>query len=120
MAAKDDLGRRGEDIAAEYLRERHGMVVLSRNWRCREGELDIIATDAEHRLIVCEVKTRSGTGFGEPAEGVTPRKVARIRRLAKIWMGNHRVRWVELRFDVVAVLIPPGREATISYYPAAF
>lgn len=120
MAAKDVLGRRGEDTAAEYLRERHGMVVLSRNWRCRDGELDIVATDAEHRLIVCEVKTRSGVRFGEPAESVTPRKAARIRRLARAWMGAHHVGWVEVRFDVVAVLMPPGRETTISYYPAAF
>ena len=120
MAAKDDLGRRGEDTAAEYLRDAHGMVVLSRNWRCREGELDIVATDPENRLVVCEVKTRSGVGFGEPAEAVTERKARRIRRLARAWMAAHHVGWVEIRFDVVAVLMPPGRETTIAYYPAAF
>ena len=120
MAAKDELGRRGEDTAAEYLRERHGMVVLSRNWRCREGELDIVATDPEHRLVVCEVKTRSGVGYGEPAEAVTTRKIRRIRRLANLWMAAHQVEWVELRFDVVAVLLPPGGPATVAHYPAAF
>ena len=53
-AAKDVLGRRGEDIAAEYLTE-HGLVVLDRNWRCRHGELDIVCTDSE-RLVVCGSK----------------------------------------------------------------
>lgn len=56
------LGKRGEDLAADYLTGA-GLVVLSRNWRCRDGELDLVATDGE-RLIVCEVKTRSGTGTG--------------------------------------------------------
>ena len=69
MAAKDELGRRGEDEAVRYLEQR-GLVVLSRNWRCRDGELDVVAVDGD-RLVVCEVKTRSGTRFGEPAEAVT-------------------------------------------------
>ena len=68
MAAKDVLGRRGEDLAARYLEQR-GLVILSRNWRCRHGEIDLVATDS-HRLVVCEVKTRSGTRYGEPAEAV--------------------------------------------------
>ena len=120
MAAKDELGRRGEDTAAEYLERAHGMVVLARDWRCKDGELDIVATDPEHRLIVCEVKTRSGTRFGEPAESVTPRKMRRIRGLARTWMGAHQLGWTEIRFDVVAVLMPPGGPATLTHYPAAF
>lgn len=120
MAAKDELGRRGEDTAAEYLERAHGMVVLARNWRCKDGELDIVATDPERRLIVCEVKTRSGTGFGEPAESITPRKMRRIRGLARTWMAAHHLAWTEVRFDVVAVLMPPGRPATLTHYPAAF
>src|SRR3954471_6810773 len=98
MAAKDELGRRGEDEAVHYL-ERRGLVVLSRNWRCRDGELDVVAVDGD-RLVVCEVKTRSGTRFGEPAEAVTPRKAARIRRLTQAWLATLHVRWCEIRFDV--------------------
>jgi putative endonuclease len=67
-----ELGRRGEDLAASYL-ESHGLVVLSRNWRCREGELDLVLTDGE-QVVVCEVKTRAGTGFGTPAEAVDDEK----------------------------------------------
>lgn len=118
MAAKDALGRRGEDVAVDYL-EKRGLVVLSRNWRCREGELDVVATDAD-KLVVLEVKTRSGTGFGAPAEAVTGRKAARIRRVTQRWLAAHRVRWCEIRFDVVAVLLEPGRPATLQHYEAAF
>lgn len=118
MAAKDELGRRGEDLAARYL-ERQGLVVLSRNWRCRHGELDLVATDAD-RLVVCEVKTRSGTGFGEPAEAVDRRKAARIRRVTQVWLGAHQVRWCEIRFDVLAVVAEPGRPVTVAHYEGAF
>lgn len=115
---KDELGRRGEDLAAEYLAGL-GLVVLSRNWRCREGEVDLVATDGE-RLVVCEVKTRSGTGYGEPAEGVTPAKAARIRRIATAWLRTYRVGWCEIRFDVLAVLCPPDGPITVEHLRGAF
>ena len=118
MAAKDELGRRGEDIAVRYL-EHHGLVVLSRNWRCREGELDLVATDGE-RLVVCEVKTRSGTGYGEPSEGVTPAKAARIRRVTAAWLRAYRVGWCEVRFDVLAVLCPQDGPVTVEHLQGAF
>ncbi|GAA2855295.1 YraN family protein [Pseudonocardia halophobica] len=122
MAAKDELGRRGEDVAVEYL-ERKGLVVLSRNWRCREGEIDVVATQRERdgtRLVVCEIKTRSGTRYGEPAEAVTGLKAQRIRRVTKAWLAAHHVAWCEIRFDVVAVLMRPGRPVTLEHYEAAF
>lgn len=112
------LGRRGEDLAADYLAGT-GLVLLSRNWRCREGELDLVATDCE-RLIVCEVKTRSGTGYGEPSEGVTPAKAARIRRVTASWLRAHRVGWCEIRFDVLAVLCPQDGTATVEHLRGAF
>jgi putative endonuclease len=81
--------------------------VLARNWRCREGELDLI-TRAGATLVFCEVKTRSGARFGEPAEAVSRTKQARIRRLAARWLQEHRERLgprpAVLRFDVVAIL----------------
>ena len=118
MAAKDVLGRRGEDLAVQYLEQR-GLIVLSRNWRCRDGEVDVVATD-RRRLVVCEVKTRSGARLGKPAEAVDIRKAARIRRVTQAWLAAHQVRWCEIRFDVVAVLMEPGRPATLRHYEAAF
>lgn len=114
----DELGKRGEDLAADYLAG-IGLVVLSRNWRCRDGEVDLIATDGE-RLVVCEVKTRSGTGYGEPSEAVTAVKAARIRRITAQWLRTHRVGWCEIRFDVLAVLCPPDGQVTVEHLRGAF
>lgn len=118
MAAKDELGRRGEDLAVDYLCGR-GYVLLSRNWRCREGELDAVLTDRA-KLVVVEVKTRSGVGFGDPAEAVTPRKAVQVRRVTQAWLLAHRITWCEIRFDVLAVLVPPGGPAVVRHYESAF
>ncbi|GAA4892377.1 YraN family protein [Actinomycetospora straminea] len=116
------LGRRGEDVAAEHLAAR-GLTVLDRNWRCREGELDLVAAEGE-RLVVAEVKTRSGTGFGVPAEAVTGVKAARIRRLAQRWLAERHAAggrgFAEVRFDVLAVLVRPGGAPEVEHYEGAF
>ena len=101
MAFKQALGRWGEDLAAARL-EVAGLRVLERNWRCADGEIDIVASDGG-TLVVCEVKTRSGTGFGDPAEGIDTAKAARLRRLALRWMAARETGWRDLRFDVVTV-----------------
>lgn len=102
MRVKDAVGRFGEDVAVRHL-EQAGLVVLDRNWRCTEGEIDIVAEDGDV-LVVCEVKTRSGLAFGDPAEAVRAEKVRRLRRLALRWLAAHEVSWRDLRFDVVTVL----------------
>ena len=85
----------------------------------RSDRLCDVHTDRQ-RLVVCEVKTRSGLGFGAPAEAVTPAKAARIRRLAATWLTSHRAGWCEVRFDVVAVLCPPQGPTTVTHLPGAF
>lgn len=114
-----ELGRRGEELAAGYLTEL-GLVVLQRNWRCREGELDIISTDGLGKVYFCEVKTRSGEGYGIPAESVTRGKRRRIRRLATVWLSAHMNGWRPTQFDVISVLWPRGAEPTLTYLPGAF
>lgn len=102
MNAKDILGRHGEQAAVDYL-ERAGLRILDRNWRCAEGEIDIVA--AERRvLVICEVKTRSGTRFGTPLEAITRSKRARLRRLAIRWLVAHGVLFDEVRIDVIGLL----------------
>lgn len=82
------LGRYGEQVAARRLAE-DGLRILDRNWRCVEGELDIVALDGD-TLAVCEVKTRSERGFQQPSEAIGPTKADRLRRLAERWMAE---RW---------------------------
>lgn len=117
-SVRADLGAHGEAVAARYLESR-GLIVLDRNWRCRDGELDIVATDGK-TLVIVEVKTRSGTGYGRPAEAVTRKKLLRMRRLAQLWLAANRVGWVEVRFDVVAVLVGPGAPIEVEHFPGVF
>ncbi|MFY9208527.1 MAG: YraN family protein [Candidatus Nanopelagicales bacterium] len=113
MKPKDALGKYGEELATRYL-SKNGMVILERNWRCDIGELDVIARDKDD-LVICEVKTRRSTVFGEPVEAVTPRKVRRMRGLALRWLETKSVSPRGIRFDVVGVLAPVVGPPTITH-----
>jgi putative endonuclease len=102
MRAKDLLGRRGEELAAEYL-EAQGMLIVDRNWRCREGEIDIVALDGD-ALVIAEVKTRRSLAYGHPFEAVGVDKLARLHRLGSAWCRDHELQMPLRRVDVVAVL----------------
>ena len=93
------LGRYGEDLAADRYRATGGQV-LDRNWRCREGELDLVVGDGR-KFVFCEVKTRTTDAFGAPVEAVTRTKQMRLRRWAARWLEDEApVRPREIRFDV--------------------
>ena len=112
------LGDYGERLAARHLLGQ-GLEILDRNWRCVRGELDIVARDA-HELVVCEVKTRSGEGFGAPFEAVTWRKQRRLRQLAGLWRDDHPGEASgSLRIDVISVLCLPGRPARLEHLRGA-
>jgi putative endonuclease len=102
LNAKDALGRHGEQLAAEYLQQA-GFRILDRNWRCADGEIDIVMVD-RRVLVACEVKTRSGAGYGTPLEAITRQKVRRLRHLAIRWVQANGVLFDELRVDAVEVL----------------
>lgn len=96
------VGIAGEDRAAAWY-EARGYTIVARNWRCREGELDLVVR-RERLVVFSEVKSRSSTLFGAPVEAVTRDKQVRLRRLAARWLDEAGVRFRELRFDVVSVL----------------
>jgi putative endonuclease len=113
------LGSAGEDAVARWYADA-GYRVLDRNWRCREGELDVVVT-RNSVLVFCEVKTRRGTGFGVPAEAVTFTKQRRLRTLAMRWLDAHpEARARTLRFDVASVLAPRDGVAVIDVIESAF
>jgi putative endonuclease len=116
MADKDDLGRRGEELAAAWL-EKRGMTVIARNWRCASGEIDIVLTEGT-TTVFAEVKTRSTTAFGHPFEAITPSKAARLRRLAAEWCRANRA-GDEVRIDVVAVLDAWGARPIVEHVRGA-
>ena len=118
MRAKDAVGRYGEDVAARHLAAA-GLTILERNWRCAEGELDIVAREGG-ALVVCEVKTRSSSTYGGPFEAVTPAKAARLRRLAARWLREHAGAVpggpvAEIRVDVVGVSRQPRGAARVEH-----
>ena len=108
MDTRTHLGRAGEDLAAR-LYEDEGYRLVARNFRCGQGEIDIIASKGR-TLVFCEVKTRSTDFFGDPLEAVKPSKQARLRRLAAVWLSQSPAPGMTLRFDVVSVVA--DREGT--------
>ena len=112
MAAKDDLGRRGERLAADYL-SAEGMRLVASNWRCSLGEVDLILTDGRTMVFV-EVKTRSSTRFGHPFEAISATKMARLRRLAVEWCRTEDYRG-EIRVDAVGVIAGAGSAPIIEH-----
>ena len=118
MAAKDELGKKGEALAADFLAEA-GMQVVERNWRCSQGEIDLVVRDGDE-LVFVEVKTRSSLGFGHPLEAITVAKLARLRRLAGAWCAAHPGERGLVRIDAVAVVAPTFGAVMVEHVKRVF
>ncbi|MBM3330818.1 YraN family protein [candidate division WOR-3 bacterium] len=105
MKAKP-LGRKGEDLAASYLRD-IGWEILERNYTTWLGEIDLICRD-RGTLVFVEVKTRTATDFARPDQSVTQRKQAKLRRLVEDYLVQHRQESADVRFDVLGVTLGSG------------
>jgi putative endonuclease len=112
-----DCGREGEELAAAFLRAR-GYTILARNFRCRAGELDIIALDAR-TLVFTEVRTRRGWAQGSALESVSVAKQRQVVRVAELFLARHHLHTHPVRFDVVAVE-RRGSTVAIEHLVAAF
>ena len=114
------LGGWGEELAARFLEER-GWQILARNWRCRYGEVDLIASDGRYLAFV-EVKLRNSDRYGQPMEAVTAAKQRRLLTAAQLYLAEHPTT-LQPRFDVAQVFAPGGMEpglARIEYVENAF
>jgi putative endonuclease len=112
--SRQEIGALGEQVAVEHL-QALGWRILQRNWRCRYGELDLIAADGARTVVFVEVKTRTGDGFGGLEYAVTPQKVSRIRRLAGLWLAAQDQGWPDLRIDVVGVRVGRRRAPEVMH-----
>jgi len=99
-------GRRGEQLAAEHLAGL-GCELLERNWRCRDGEIDLVVRDGRD-LVCVEVRTRRSLRRGHPLESLTPAKVARMRRVARQWRAANPALAGRLRVDAIAIVLDGG------------
>jgi len=113
MTRNAELGRRGETIAADFLRAA-GHRILDRNWRVARGELDLVTSDGS-RIVAVEVKTRSSLDFGHPLEAIDRGKLERVHRLGWEWCRAHGVRGDRLRVDAIAVIAAPGRSPVVEH-----
>jgi putative endonuclease len=113
-----ETGRAGEDIAARYIEEK-GWTIIDRNYRFMKAEADIVAYDGK-QIIVVEVKTRSGTGFGEPEESVDDRKKKQLYKATQAWLYERKMEGAPVRFDVIAVILKKGADPEIRHHEGAF
>lgn len=118
MINRLSLGKKGEAVARKYLKKL-GYRILAQNYRCRFGELDLIAEE-EGCLVFIEVKTRSGLDFGQPSEAITGKKRQQISKVALEYIAKNDLRDSPIRFDVVSVLQKDGAEPSIELIPNAF
>jgi len=117
-SARDDLGRRGEDEAARYLRSL-GYRIVGRREKVLRGDIDIVALD-DRTVVFVEVRSRSDTRHGHPAETVGGLKQRRIAELAAAYIRRHRLEDCAVRIDVVAVTFPAGERPVVEHYRNAF
>ncbi len=107
-------GNLGEEFTAQYLEKRQ-YKILDRNWRIKEGEIDLVALSPDKEIVFVEVKTRSSAAFGDPLEGISDAKLRRIQRLALAWLATHQKLGDPYRIDVAGVLLGRSAEITIDY-----
>lgn len=111
------VGDEGEELARIHV-EGLGWQVVDRNWRCRHGELDLVARDEHGDLVFCEVKTRRSARFGGPLEAVDDDKARRLRRLAWAWLADHGERSAAFRIDLIGILAPTGAPPSLEHLRA--
>ena len=112
------IGERGENIAVAYLKGER-MTIVERNFRCKSGEVDIVARDGK-TLVFVEVKTRRTLSFGSPQLAVTPFKQRQISKAALTWLAKKKLNDVSARFDVIAILLREHETPEIEHIRNAF
>ncbi|MFM8751847.1 MAG: YraN family protein [Actinomycetota bacterium] len=109
-----ELGLRGEEFTVQHLSQ-HGFRIIDRNWRVKDGEIDIVALSPENEIVFVEVKSRSSAAFGEPLESISAEKLHRLQRLALAWLAMHQRLGHPYRVDVAGVLAGRSGELSIDY-----
>jgi len=115
---RQHLGKTGERIASIFLKK-NGYTILTKNYRRKFGEIDIIARKGDY-LVFIEVKTRTGTSHGHPLEAVTVRKQRQISKVAQCYLAENNLFDTAARFDVVSVIISQKNTVNVEVVPNAF
>ncbi len=116
--SRQPFGQRGEQLAARYLQAR-GYIIVATNWRCRSGEIDIVAQQAD-LLVFVEVRTRHAALPETAFESISERKRARLVRAVHVYLAQHRLDDMGWRMDVIAIAVPPNGEPILEHRQDAF
>ena len=116
--SRQSLGKKGETLASNFLKE-NGYTILTRNYRRRSGEIDIIAMEGDY-LVFIEVKTRTGTSHGHPLEAITLRKQRQISKVAQCYLAEKNLFDTAARFDVVYIVMSRNNQAQVEIITNAF
>lgn len=108
------IGAFGEDAVVDFIRAQ-GTAIVERNWRIKEGEIDIVAQLDDGTFAFIEVKTRTSVAFGHPLESINSEKAHRLQRLALAWLATHQSLGHEYRIDCAAVIISASGKFSIEY-----
>ena len=117
MARHNLIGREGEKYAADYLEEQ-GYVILDRNWMCGHKDLDIVAVK-DGTLVFVEVKTRTGTDWGDPEDAVTDKKIRNIVHAADAYI-RYRCLDMDVRFDIISIIMDDTGYYRVEHIKEAF
>ena len=117
MTPPDELGKKGEEIAASYL-IKNGYKILARNWFYDRKEIDIIAQQNDE-IVIVEVKTREGDYFEEPWEAVSTRKIRNLVDVADAWLNQKKIDRAT-RFDVISIIFSDDVKYELTHFQDAF
>lgn len=118
MAAHNDLGKWGEEVAAEFLAS-NGYTILERDWKDGHRDIDIIARTADETIVFVEVKTRTFDAIAKPEDAITKQKIKSIGKAANAYVKAYQL-WNELRFDVITIIGDRKENAQINHIADAF
>ena len=113
MAAHNELGQWGEDLAAAYLQGK-GYAIIERDWKSGRRDIDIIAKDESGAIVFVEVKTRRNRVFGEPEDAIDYRKMQSLQQAINHYIKYHRIN-SEVRFDIISIIGTIGSEPEINH-----
>jgi putative endonuclease len=119
-SSKSELGKRGEELALEYLTD-NGYELVKKNYRFGHGEIDLIVKDlAKNVLVFVEVKARYNLELGDPAYAINKKKISQLKKIAELYLYENQIKEVDCRFDVITILFDEPENPKIEHYENAF
>jgi len=119
LTDREHLGRWGEKRCEKFLK-RKGLKILTRNFSCKTGELDLVMVDTDSTIVFVEVRTKADSDFATPEDSITTPKKTRLLRTARYFLATNNIHDRPYRFDIVAIVLDKNARPDIKHYKNAF